>query len=153
MGGYARQEDRREKEEADEDAEALDRLPPVYPRKRDETGKLSDPLLAPNDDLFLVKCQSQQSLIKQLQSGGNDLIVLLSKCRLILKDVAILQYRDMPAPIDIVYALPTLSMHCRRLQEREIDGRWHKRRFLHAQDVPSAIRKRIERATFLPPNT
>lgn len=47
MGGYARQEDRREKEEMDEDAEALDRLPPVYPRKRDETGwKLSDPLFA-----------------------------------------------------------------------------------------------------------
>lgn len=47
MGGCARQEDRREKEEADEDAGALDRLPPVYPRKRDETGwKLSDRLLA-----------------------------------------------------------------------------------------------------------
>jgi len=53
MSGYAHQENRREKEEVDEDAGVLDRLPPpsppfpVYSRKRDKTGwKFSDPLLA-----------------------------------------------------------------------------------------------------------
>ncbi|EGI66320.1 hypothetical protein G5I_05127 [Acromyrmex echinatior] len=96
MGGYARQEDRREKEEVDEDAGALGRLPP--PPVSEEKGQDGVEILGPttcrrdrlkclqygiqpisnrqsNDDLFLVKCQSQQSLIKQLYSSGNDLAV------------------------------------------------------------------------------
>ncbi|KYN08300.1 hypothetical protein ALC62_00730 [Cyphomyrmex costatus] len=79
---------RREKEEVDEDAGALDRLPPVY---RAEKGQDGVEILGPttcrrdrlkclrydikpisnrrsNDNLFLVKCQSQQSLIKQLHA-------------------------------------------------------------------------------------
>ncbi|KYN43917.1 hypothetical protein ALC56_01652 [Trachymyrmex septentrionalis] len=100
MGGYAYQEDRREKEEVDEDAGASRQVAPSPspPRVPEEKGQDGVEILGPttcrrdrlkclrygikpisnrqsNDDLFLVKCQSQQSLIKQLHSSGNDLTV------------------------------------------------------------------------------